>query len=155
MGDRYNTRSSAPRRLPAGHHGPTGSSSGSCRHLRRNPSIIVLIPGVPCKVSRDHERRYRRFSLVNVVSECVDGDATSVKDHGEEEGVWEASGNGGTTRQTRNSEEPGSSLPDHRNFYIPNCTPRTSGARAEKTGLPFGGDIKFEIGRQAWGAWEF
>ena len=28
----------------------------------------------------------------------------------------------------------GSSSSDHRNFYIPNCTPRTSGARAEKLG---------------------
>ncbi|TGZ48226.1 hypothetical protein DBV15_09370, partial [Temnothorax longispinosus] len=37
-------------------------------------------------------------------------------------------------RQTRNSVEPGSSPPDHRNFYIPNCTLRTIGARAEKLG---------------------
>ncbi|TGZ53820.1 hypothetical protein DBV15_01881, partial [Temnothorax longispinosus] len=36
--------------------------------------------------------------------------------------------------QTFNPEEPGSSLPDHRNFYIPNCTPRTSGTRAEELG---------------------
>ncbi|TGZ53286.1 hypothetical protein DBV15_04269, partial [Temnothorax longispinosus] len=37
-------------------------------------------------------------------------------------------------RQTRNSEEPGSSPLNHRNFYIPNCTPRTSEACAEKLG---------------------
>ncbi|TGZ49657.1 hypothetical protein DBV15_01299 [Temnothorax longispinosus] len=59
-------------------------------------------------------------------------------------------------RQTRNSEEPSSSPPDHRNFYIPNCTPRTSGARVEKLGYLSEETLNLIIiGRQAWGAWEF
>ncbi|TGZ55080.1 hypothetical protein DBV15_12976 [Temnothorax longispinosus] len=49
-------------------------------------------------------------------------------------------------RQTRNPEEPGLSPPDHRNFYIPNCTPRHEWGSCGETGLSFGGDIKFEIG---------
>ncbi|TGZ52388.1 Rab proteins geranylgeranyltransferase component A 1 [Temnothorax longispinosus] len=51
------------------------------------------------------------------------------------EHIWGLLWSCGKVPDSFNPEEPGSSPPDHsRNFYIPNCTPRTSGARAEKLG---------------------